>query len=199
MSEYKGQTSKNTYSWEITSDDGIHTVDVNFPSAWVTAFNVSVDGNHLLSVSAEKPEWKSIEIPCGGETLTLVYFRARMDIVHRGMLVKKNIPYRPEDTLPKSHSVPFIITSILSVVWCYILSKYILGLDALEMLSFLCFASAFIAFCSSIVIKQNANSPLLTKQKKKLYIWLSTIWSIGTSTIFPLMFWAISLLDSIMI
>jgi len=197
MSSYKGQTSKTTYSWEIDCDDGIHTVDISLHSAWTTTFDVLVDGEHILSTSEDKRVWNKLEIPCGGEVLLLVYFGARMDIVHRGMLVKKNIPYLPDDTLTKSYRIPFVIANFLSVLWSYILSKYILHFD-LSMLSFLCFSTVFVSYCCFVGLKQFANSPLLLKAKKKLCIWLTVLWSWGTATVFPLMFWAIFLLDSMM-
>ena len=199
MSRFKYKKSdldkKDMNFWEIECDDGIHTVNVKFHTKMGTTFDVYVDEKHILSITEEKREWRKIEIPCGGEVLLLVYFCARMDIVHRGMLVKKNIPYRPDDVLPKSYCIPFVVANYLSVLFNYILSKYVLHFD-FSMLAFLCFASAFISFCASVGIKQFANSPLFLKAKKKLYVWFMTLWCWGTSTVFPIMFWAIFLLDN---
>ena len=143
-----------------------------------------VDNTHIQTFNNSGKLIKKINFnfECGGETLTLVRYGGPMDIVHRGMLVKRNKTYCVE-MLPWWYYIFTCVLALSTIPFLFMGGLYI----SYAAYGFAIMGSmAYIGCVCNFVIK---NSPFFTKKKKYLYclIWPLLVWTIAiVLNLFPL-------------
>ncbi len=168
--------SKKTekYEWSIECEDGTHNILVEMGTYRDKPIVLYVDKERVDTIRCEGGGLiRNIkrDFECGGETLTLLVFGGKIDIIQNDMLQKSNIKYNPEAVLPKSYRIVFTILNILS------LSLFFLpGLD-FSSLPIIWGMSALMVLLCSIVVSYCSKSPFYTRKKKILYSILITLWS----------------------
>ena len=149
-------------AWQIEANDGTHIAVVKTATASGETLDLFLDDILIESIPKKLGfSWNSFDFTCGDETLTLLHCGARMDIVHRGRLLHKNIPYSPDNTIPKWQSILFMGLYLSAIAACALLG---ILLKLSNMIPVLCFISLMASCCCALFTKLILPSPLISKK-----------------------------------
>jgi len=164
---------KDKHLWNIETSDGNHEIRIKRGDSSRAPFDIQVDGQHIDTVqysgSGMIPQME-YNFACGEERVTLVLHGNEFDIVHRGLLVKNKVEYKPQDKLPKAYiAVVLLLTAaaiaVIPLFYFKTPSPITLGLIAISIVS------------SMLISYSYAISPLKSKKKKIFISLFMIVWA----------------------
>ncbi len=163
------------YFWQIETSDGKHEIRVKMRSSSREPIDILVDGQTIDTVQYSGgglvPQME-YDFACGEEKVTLILHGSDFDIVHRGMLVKNNTKYKPQEKLSAMYrAIVLLLTCSAFAVIPLFYEKLIDG----TYISFILLAAS-VAAC--LLISYAAMmSPFKSKGKKIFVTLLMIAWA----------------------
>ena len=164
---------KDKLLWYIETSDGNHEIRIKRGDSSRAPFDIQVDGQHIDTVQYSGggmiPQME-YNYTCGEERVTLVLHGNEFDIVHRGLLVKNNTEYKPQDKLPKAYIAIVLLLTAAAIAVIPLFnfkapSPITLGLIAISIVS------------SMLISYSYAISPLKSKKKKIFISLFMIVWA----------------------
>jgi len=170
-----GYGKKDKYLWIVETSDGKHEIRIKRGDSSRAPFDILVDGQHIDTVqysgSGMVPQME-YDFDCGNEKVKLVLHGSDFDIVHRGMLVKNNTEYKPQEKLSAMYrAIVLLLTCSAFAVIPLFYEKLIGG----TYLSFVLLAASVVA----CLLRSYAAmmSPFKSKGKKIFVSLLMIAWA----------------------
>ena len=94
--------------WDVECVDGHHHILAQYKSQQGTPIKLFLDDRHIANIGTQNNNRAitntiQFNFSCGGETLTLVIYGSKIDLVQRGIMLKTQIPYLPKENIsPKN-------------------------------------------------------------------------------------------------
>lgn len=166
---------KTEFKWMVNTESGEHEVFLKMKGAR-EPMELFLDKRRVETIQfTGKAVVPSMEynFACGDERLTLVLHGSKVDIVYKGMFVKKKTEYRPKEKLSIVYKAFTVLLAIAAVSEIYIFSA-LAGPVSNNAVYFI--VLAMIMF-STVIAYNNSTSPFHTKRGKALWALGGAVWS----------------------
>ena len=166
---------KTEFKWVVNTESGEHEVFLKMKGAR-EPMELFLDKRRVETIQfSGKAVVPSMEynFACGDERLALVLHGSKVDIVYKGVFVKKKIAYRPEEKLSPIYKAFCVLLAVAAVSEIYIFNS-LFGAISNNVVYFL--ALAMIMF-STVIAYNNVTSPFHTKRGKALWGICGALWS----------------------